>query len=186
MGAIGLAGGINFYGFASGDPLNVSDPSALKVCFGGSRFSRRRLADSTAVATQTAFDLDDDGCATNVEPAGDAHTDVGSGFAALAAADYMVRVVYDAGPSRVVGKIRINPDQIDRPYGVFRVSATRRISTPGAVWDEPSILAHEFGHAYAQLELHLPRDAENNRVAIRWENTVHSRRGRPLRSFSCH
>jgi RHS repeat-associated protein len=34
--SIGLAGGLNSYGFAAGDPVSYSDPYGLKVCFKGS------------------------------------------------------------------------------------------------------------------------------------------------------
>jgi hypothetical protein len=35
---IGLAGGLNAYGFAAGDPVSYSDPYGLKVCFEGNSF----------------------------------------------------------------------------------------------------------------------------------------------------
>lgn len=32
---IGLAGGLNLYGFAAGDPVNFADPFGLSPCLGG-------------------------------------------------------------------------------------------------------------------------------------------------------
>src|SRR2546430_10881468 len=37
---IGLAGGLNLYGFAGGDPVNYSDPFGLKVTIVGERLKR--------------------------------------------------------------------------------------------------------------------------------------------------
>jgi hypothetical protein len=147
-----------------------------------------RLADSTAAATGTTFDLDDDNCATNVQPVGDDWTDVSTGFAELANSEtFLVNLIYDSGGSgNRAGKVRIDQSQIGRPYGTKRVSPTRCTTSPGALYSEPSIIAHELGHAYALYSHLTPGSTADTRIAIGWENTVHGARGKPMRSFQCH
>jgi hypothetical protein len=48
------------YGFAGGDPIGNSDPSGHKVCFGVR--NREEAIEATKRATNTEFDVDDDGC----------------------------------------------------------------------------------------------------------------------------
>jgi len=57
---IGLAGGLNLYGFAGGDPVNFGDPFGLKVCFGEQ--DRKRLVQGVEHATGTSIALDKAGC----------------------------------------------------------------------------------------------------------------------------
>src|SRR5690606_27325384 len=59
---IGIAGGINLYGFAGGDPVNFADPFGLKVCFRGTRSEVRSLAFTAKAATNSTFTLDSDNC----------------------------------------------------------------------------------------------------------------------------
>jgi RHS repeat-associated protein len=53
---LGLAGGINLYGFADGDPITYDDPLGLMVCFRGA--NRSKLIDATKNGTNTTFDVD--------------------------------------------------------------------------------------------------------------------------------
>jgi RHS repeat-associated protein len=64
---IGLAGGLNLYAYAGGDPVNGRDPLGLKVCFEGAHGAeRQQLADEMADATLTRRQvLDEDGCVTS-------------------------------------------------------------------------------------------------------------------------
>jgi RHS repeat-associated protein len=48
---IGLAGGVNVYGFAGGDPVNYDDPFGLKVCFVGK--GAQSLAKAVMSGTQS-------------------------------------------------------------------------------------------------------------------------------------
>jgi RHS repeat-associated protein len=57
---IGLAGGLNAYGFADGDPVSYSDPSGLRVC---AKTFQLRLAIQRAVNAQIRWDGEN--CATN-------------------------------------------------------------------------------------------------------------------------
>jgi hypothetical protein len=55
---IGLAGGLNAYGFAAGDPVSYSDPSGLTVCFQGTSTEIQRLHAATEQATGSVITLD--------------------------------------------------------------------------------------------------------------------------------
>jgi RHS repeat-associated protein len=60
---IGLAGGLNLYGFAAGDPINYSDPFGLRVCFkGNSDQDVRELRQAAEAATNTTITLDKSNC----------------------------------------------------------------------------------------------------------------------------
>jgi uncharacterized protein RhaS with RHS repeats len=89
---IGLAGGINQYGYVDGDPVNGSDAFGLKVCFKGSAKSIQRQKAATEKATGTTFDLDDDNCAKNVVEVGP-QTERSLAFRQLVAATDLTLVV---------------------------------------------------------------------------------------------
>jgi RHS repeat-associated protein len=63
---IGLAGGLNAYGFAAGDPVTYSDPYGLKVCYQGSRAEVNALRGATEQATGAAVFLDRNNCVSAV------------------------------------------------------------------------------------------------------------------------
>lgn len=65
---IGLAGGLNVYGFAAGDPVNYSDPYGLKVCYRGTAQQRTDLKTATEQATNTTITLDRSGCIVRATP----------------------------------------------------------------------------------------------------------------------
>ena len=63
---IGLAGGTNAYGFASGDPVNYVDPFGESVCVGGNNGAERfQNARDMMVATNTTFVPDAQGCSSH-------------------------------------------------------------------------------------------------------------------------
>jgi hypothetical protein len=155
----------------------------LKACFTGA--NSQQLADSTAAATGTTFNLDANGCAENVQAVGGRWNDVSRGFAALAADTlFTFNMQYGAGGSRLdANGITIDLGQVGNPYGTRRMGRGCT-SSPGANYDEASIIAHELGHAYAFQQGWT--GGRDTRTAIGWENRVHRARGRPARSTQCH
>lgn len=66
---IGIAGGLNVYGFAEGDPVNYGDPYGLKVCYKGNAQDRTSLVQATEQATNTTITLDTSGrCIAHATP----------------------------------------------------------------------------------------------------------------------
>ena len=153
------------------------------MCFKGQ--DKQRLADSTATATGTTFTLDSNDCAENVQAAGGKWNDVSKGFAALAAdTSWVVNMAYGIGGSRVdANGVTIDLAQVGNPYGTQRVSGGCTTS-PGANYEEVSIIAHEVGHAYAGFKGYST--SKDTRTAIGWENRINRARGRPSRSVLCH
>jgi RHS repeat-associated protein len=193
---IGLAGGINLYGFGSGDPLNYSDPLGLRVCFQGRGVLE--LAAATHIATGTTFDLDTDGCVINVQAAGGKWTEINTEFADLAAAPDLVPVHFRGkgdrkGSRTAAGGISIDRSDFGRPYGTklrFRDSqgVPHCDTSPGATFTEWSVIAHELGHAFSEW---ISEDTENakqinNETAVNWENSYNLSHGKPARSQWCH
>ncbi len=178
-----MAGDLNLYGYANGDPINGSDPFGLKVCFKGK--DQQRLADSTAAATGTTFTLDSGGCAENVQAAGGKWNATSRGFASLAADTlFTYDMAFGIGGSRFdKDGITIDLGQVGTPYGTQRQGAGC-VSSSGAVYDEVSIIAHELGHAYAFQQGRNTRRSTS--TAIGWENRTNRGRGRPSRSARCH
>ena len=62
---IGIAGGVNAYGFAGGDPVNFSDPFGLKVCYSGLGLDVQTLKQGTEDATNTRIALDKENCVSS-------------------------------------------------------------------------------------------------------------------------
>ncbi|HEY0025310.1 MAG TPA: PA14 domain-containing protein [Longimicrobium sp.] len=63
---IGLAGGLNLYGFAAGDPVSYSDPYGLKVCYKGSARQVEALRSATSEAVGAKVTLDRTNCISEV------------------------------------------------------------------------------------------------------------------------
>jgi RHS repeat-associated protein len=182
---IGLAGGLNAYGFANGDPASFSDPYGLKVCFQGADY--RRLADSTMTATGTTFSLDSSHCAENVQDADGKLSYVSRRFIELAN-DTVVIVSLEFGVGLTGGSgvgaggvLYIDQNDVGGHYGTQWVSQGVCSGPPNAVWDLASIIAHEVGHGYGT---YFTKNHQHE--AVRWENEVHHGRHRPARSQSCH
>ena len=64
MDPIGIAGGLNAYGFAAGDPVSFGDPYGLKVCLarGTTEPQRDWFQQGLQDATNTTFQWDSSGC----------------------------------------------------------------------------------------------------------------------------
>jgi RHS repeat-associated protein len=63
---IGLAGGLNVYGFAAGDPVSYGDPYGLKVCFRGTAGEVEALRSATEEAVSADVTLDSNNCISEV------------------------------------------------------------------------------------------------------------------------
>ena len=63
---IGLAGELNSYGFAAGDPVSYADPYGLKVCIKGSASELGALRSAAEGATGAAIYLDKENCISSV------------------------------------------------------------------------------------------------------------------------
>jgi len=63
---LGLAGGLNLYGFAAGDPVNFSDPFGLRVCFKGDARKRQELQEAAENAINADIEVDKRWCVTGV------------------------------------------------------------------------------------------------------------------------
>ena len=85
---IGIAGGLNLYGFAGGDPVNFSDPFGLKVCFKGTAEQVSTLKEGLEGATSTTIQIDKGNCVTGFEASGEeGFEDLQTRLAILVAAD---------------------------------------------------------------------------------------------------
>ncbi len=181
---IGLAGGLNLYGYANGDPLAYSDPFGLKVCLSGKDV--KSLARAIENATNTTFGLDAANCVIDVQAAGQYLTEAGSGFAAMARDSlFMVPIEFGNGGSRNdKSGIIIDKSQIGTPYGTAFIKPGFCSTSRGATFTEPSIVAHELGHAYGTYRS-MSKEG-NDQDAMRWENAIYQGDGKPLRNEQCH
>ena len=59
---IGIAGGLNVYGFAAGDPVTYSDPYGLKVCA-----NARHLRRAIERATNSTIEWDASNCVSSTD-----------------------------------------------------------------------------------------------------------------------
>jgi RHS repeat-associated protein len=99
---IGLAGGLNLYGFANGDPVNFTDPFGLKVCF--DEDGRDELVDATSEAIGAPIAVDDSGCvAEPIEGTDDSNEDLLDRFNRLVGSDNEYSVTFGGSGCSNVG-----------------------------------------------------------------------------------
>ena len=166
---IGLAGGINLYGFANGDPVSYSDPYGLKVCYKGSASQVHQLRRGTEDAVGASVTLDRENCISGIGDGSKSKAELRDRLEHLAfgIGDHTVEVLFEAGPG---GSARQQSyafvENIHFPAGRKGVSigtgfananyATRLLSICfGFVKTVSptlgSIMAHELlGHSYGQ------------------------------------
>ena len=194
---IGLAGGVNVYGFANGDPISYSDPYGLRVCFKGSQRQVNTLKEETQKATGTTFALDGENCVVRGSVRSDGTAGMGEirgtfeGFV-RSELRYDVRFArpsdnqvhsafgrYKDGSGYVAvivpGDTQLRYDSPrDNLFGcLFPVQTTR--------WTLSALIAHELiGHGWLTPGL---RDGASQRTAIRFENQYHAAHGEARRCY---
>jgi uncharacterized protein RhaS with RHS repeats len=187
---IGLAGGLNAYGFAAGDPVSYSDPYGLKVCVASAGL-RKQIGD----AFQVDISWGKDNC---IDQNSEITARAGSGrFAEIQAEfrevvnsgmDIEVGWEMNGGGSRFVPQasvlddhdIRIDPFQA---RGSYRYKDRNGRCASAGHWGRYAIIVHEFGHAFNWLRT---GDGVIQAPAIRSENVFNAAMGRRARSEACH
>jgi RHS repeat-associated protein len=170
---IGLAGGVNVYGFAAGDPVNYSDPYGLKIVFGRAgprndedRQRQRAIAywESLYIRAHNALGSDD--------------PEIRESARQLLA--LMVRMQQDKTTTYVIRTYKFNEAELTE-YGHGYGAPERTGQRPGQVmWEvnvdtgtkEPvRVFAHELGGAESQAHGGLHDEpavnSENNYRRIR-------------------
>ncbi len=201
MDPIGLAGGLNQYGFAAGDPVGGGDPYGLRVCFEGrTQMDQQRLADDVMQATGTMFALDGSGCTDESVTMPGADAKVADAFAELAHSEQTYTFVEGRAPGsgwpqlgsgfddRGAKTIYINRGDALAYYGVTPVGTTPSgqticQATGNSRYRLDQIIIHEMGHAYA-FESGVSRT--RNDPAMTFERSYQARFGLPSRPDACH
>jgi RHS repeat-associated protein len=168
---IGIAGGLNTYGFAAGDPISYSDPYGLRVEFDkNTEEAGKRLWDALAHRANSAMRSDD----PEIRAAG------------RQLANMMFEMWND---DERVYTIRINNDPRwvgDNGGGLETADGPNRRLVQ--VTDQPSLytsmspwmaLAHELGGAQSSV-----RDGSHDRPSVRAENAARTIVGCKLRNWN--
>jgi uncharacterized protein RhaS with RHS repeats len=194
---IGLAGGLNQYGYAGGDPVNGSDPFGLKVCFEGTKSQQRRQRQEFERANRveiTSFD-EDTGCATAAK-ANDASDSYAVDLAALISdPQFVAKFAYGrlpgiarseagSGYDRVTRRTLIDRSDFGRPYGVAPEASTCRY-VQGATYTAEMVWLHEAAHALASYNEKYQPSAFSDPVMDQ-EQALQLRTGKPVRPAICH
>jgi RHS repeat-associated protein len=184
---IGIAGGLNLYGYANGDPINFSDPFGLKVCFGTGRNAgtHRRL---TEEATGTSIEVDDEGCAVSFEDVGgEDYAGLQAALGTLIASDAVFHVFLDEESESLVGETRSVFGPLRSLDGTTAYGATIALAdagrpypcSGGVGWNGPQLTAHELiGHGLYAI---APTETNREWFAIGYENQYNRAAGRPER-----
>jgi len=192
---IGLGGGLNLYGYADGDPLNLADPFGLKVCFGVDDRANLLRATSQAIgATISPTDLDSRGCISGaLQPNSGTASELLRRFNALATSSDAYGVSVDFGLTCEGDATQYCPNDRTAYVGT---GAGRQFTAksngcfvkdflglgPKVTETLPAVIAHELlGHGWQQ---YLHGDAYNQTPAIQAENIYHREHGEKERCES--
>jgi RHS repeat-associated protein len=191
---IGLAGGLNTYGFAAGDPVTNYDPDGLAVC-GRTRHERRRIEETYSVDIA----WDNNGCVSEQDSVrrvgSSSYSELQDGFLELVE-DFRTFTVsfswsiwhprswqgsrfYKEGENRYIAYI--DPADTRASYWYEDANSCRGRS----LWGVHALIAHELtGHG---LGIVRHGRASSQQHAIEWENRWNRNfTNRPDRSFRCH
>ena len=187
---IGLAGGLNVYGFAAGDPVNYGDPYGLKVCFQGSPRQRERLEWQTERAIGADISVGKDGCVSAVGASG---SPARARFQSLVSSDHTYTIFYGLGGSAYDAggrRIRIDEGGTLEPIYTWQETASgRQCVNFAAQFDFVArLIAHELGHAYhhdshwlGSVSFALTTRRRKERYALSWENLWARQNNQPER-----
>lgn len=202
---IGLAGGLNQYGFSSGDPINNSDPFGLTVCFGGNQSERESLAREFMQATGTKFDLKDmdaNGCVSNASISWTSNVDsrISREVRAIIRGSDRVTLRYGRLNSITEGRgsgfdgqsFLIDTTDVGQLYGVqYQRMSLQRDPTKiirhcdgdGSTYDLAQIIVHELGHV---VDYQKGAPGPFSSWAVRLENYHNASKGKTQRPDLCH
>jgi RHS repeat-associated protein len=142
---IGLAGGLNSYGFAAGDPVGFWDPFGLKVCYMGTRTEVRSLVRETERSIGARVEVGIDNCVISV---GNSNAPARDEFLALVNSGYTYSIAFGTRGSRfdpLTRTIWLDPADEDQQFYSMRDGQCQLGPIIGVL---SRILAHELGHAY--------------------------------------
>jgi len=182
---IGLAGGLNLYGFANGDPVNFSDPFGLRVCFVGSTFGEREtLRKGAEDATNSTIEVDEQGCVQSWQMLDDGKGkfhNLQETFGRMVGAEDKVFKVSFGAQSHMsdFGWATIRADDIGGSYPLPLGGEFCELN-PSGHWTLGAIIAHELlGHGKGLLRGFGKGNRTRN--AIPAENEYHAARGQDAR-----
>ncbi|HEU0053010.1 MAG TPA: RHS repeat-associated core domain-containing protein, partial [Longimicrobium sp.] len=182
---IGLAGGMNLYGFVGGDPVTYSDPSGLDVCITGSKQERRQLRRQLEHIARARIRLDDNGCISSVQArsrSGSDHVELEK----LVTANEVLWLRFGAGGSRFDSRlglsITIDREDVGARYFVEDWAGT---CAKNGRFTLPQIIAHELGHAYrySQGLQYTSVSQSETEGGVYYENLYLARERRGLRCW---
>ncbi|HEV7588560.1 MAG TPA: RHS repeat-associated core domain-containing protein [Longimicrobium sp.] len=178
---IGLAGGLNTYGFAGGDPVSYGDPYGLKVC---AKTPGLKQALSDAFQMQIVWDKD---CVSSAEPESDSdsYSELQQQFLGMVQAKNTWNIRWASRGSgsrhepnlmrnRSVYEVKIDAAQIGARYETLGRGYCGTNYGPVGTWTLESLVVHELiGHGGGVVR-NSSRLPSWQGTAIDWENKYYA------------